>query len=41
MATEIKSLPLVINEEVQNIIKGKDVTLSDIAEEESEFRGTF
>jgi len=41
MATEIKSLPLVINEEVKNIIKGKDLTLSDIAEDESEFWGVF
>jgi len=41
MATEMKSSPLIINEEVKQIIKGKDATLSDIAEEESENRGTF
>lgn len=41
MATEIKSSPLIINEEENKNIKEKDVTLSDIVEEESENRGTF
>jgi hypothetical protein len=41
MATEIKSSPLIINEEENKNIKEKDATLSDIVEEESENRGTF
>ena len=41
MATEIKSSPLIINEEENKNIKEKDVTLSDIVEEESENRVTF
>ena len=41
MATEIKSSPLIINEEENKNIKEKDVALSDIVEEESENRGTF
>ena len=41
MATEIKSSPLIINEEENKNIKEKDVALSDIVEEESENRVTF
>ena len=41
MATEIKSSPLIINEEENKNIKEKDAPLSDIVEEESENRGTF